>query len=372
MRMIDKDSDGANTFGEYIIQGDVSMRQRAENWRIAIGLQGVDQLANSKYLLETAREQIEGRLNFAGVEKRISDYYKTAEGRALIESRSDEADLVATHIAELLVEDTFTLSPAEYVGVHKRLFSGVLKHAGQYRTHNISKPEWVLDNRSVVYASAQMISDTIIYDFEQEKAFSYKGLSSHEVVKHIAKFISGLWEIHPFYEGNTRTTAVFTIRYLRRFGFAANNDLFQEKSLYFRNALVRAVYESYQYKISPNPVFLERFFDNLLFNGHHKLLNRHCHIYWQEEIPTEIPTKNVALSEKMSEKTAGDVGENTSVSENIISMIIDDNEISANKIARKLNLASRTIERHIEKLKAVGRLRRIGPDKGGHWEVIEQ
>ncbi len=278
-----------SAFSEYIIQGDVSKRVRAENWRIAIGLQGVDNLSTSACLLDAAREQIEGRLNFAEVEKRIAAYYKTEEGRALAEHRADEADLVATHIAELLAEDTFTLNPAEYAGIHKRLFTGVFKHAGTYRTENISKLEWVLDNRSVLYSSAPMISAAIIHDFDREKNFSYQGLSRKQIVSHIADFISGLWEIHPFYEGNTRTTAVFTIRYLRRFGFDAKNDLFKENSLYFRNALVRAVYTSYQYNISSNKIFLERFFENLLFNGHHKLLNRTCHIYWQDGTPQVTP-----------------------------------------------------------------------------------
>ncbi len=343
-----------SAFSEYIIQnGDVSRRVRAENWCIAIGLQGVDNLATSPCLLDVARDQIEGRLDFAEVEKRITAYYKTEEGRALAERRADEADLVATHIAELLAEDTFTLSPAEYAGIHKRLFTGVFKHAGTYRTENISKSEWVLDNRSVLYSSAPMISAAIIHDFDREKNFSYKGLSRTDIVSHIVDFISGLWEIHPFYEGNTRTTAVFTIRYLRKFGFKADNDLFKEHALYFRNALVRAVYSNYQYNIAPDKIFLERFFENLLFNGHHKLLNRHCHIYWQETDESQ------------------NVGVNVGVNEKILEAMKLNPSVRLAQIAEALNLNKRHIERLVSKLKKEGRVQRVGSDKTGHWEVID-
>ena len=258
-------------FNEYIIQNDGSRKQRAENWQIAIGLQDVDRLQNSAYLLDTARQHIEGELDIAAVQQRIEDYYRTTEGRELASQRTDEADIVATRISAILAEKTFAFIPSSYANLHKRLFNGVFKHAGEYRKVNISKREWVLDGESVIYAPYELLRETIEYDFTQERNFSYKGLSPVESVKHIAKFISGLWQIHPFMEGNTRTTAVFTILYLRQFGFQVNNEPFRDHSWYFRNSLVRANFNDYQQGISSTTLFLERFFENLLFDGKNEL-----------------------------------------------------------------------------------------------------
>ena len=196
-------------FNEYIVQNDGSRKQRAENWQIAIGLQDVDRLQNSAYLLDTARQHIEGELDIAAVQQRIEDYYRTTEGRELASQRTDEADIVATRISAILAEKTFAFIPSSYANLHKRLFNGVFKHAGEYRTVNISKREWVLDGESVLYAPYELLRETIEYDFTQERNFSYKDLSAVESVKHIAKFISGLWQIHPFMEGNGRTTRIW-------------------------------------------------------------------------------------------------------------------------------------------------------------------
>ena len=185
-------------FNEYIVQGDGSRKQRAENWQIAIGLQDVDRLQNSAYLLNTARQHIEGELDIAAVQQRIEDYYRTTEGRELASQRTDEADIVATRISAILAEKTFAFIPSSYANLHKRLFNGVFKHAGEYRTVNISKREWVLDGESVIYAPYELLRETIEYDFTQERNFSYMDLSPVESVRHIAKFISGLWQIHPF------------------------------------------------------------------------------------------------------------------------------------------------------------------------------
>lgn len=262
-------------FNEYIVQNDGDLKQRAHNWQIAIGLQDVDRLQTSAYLLETARKHIEGELDIAAVQQRIKEYYCTVEGRELASQRTDEADIVAARISAILAEETFTFIPAFYANLHKRLFSGVFKHAGEYRTVNISKREWVLDGESVLYAPYELLRETLEFDFTQERIFSYSNLSAAESIKHISKFISGLWQIHPFMEGNTRTTAVFTIMYLRQFGFSVNNEPFRDHSWYFRNALVRANFNDYKHGISANTVFLEKFFENLLFNGKNDLKNRH-------------------------------------------------------------------------------------------------
>ena len=175
----------------------------------------------------------------------------------------------------ILAEKTFSFIPAIYANLHKRLFSGVFPHAGEFRKVNISKKEWVLDGESVLYTPCDVLSETLEFDFKEERDFSYANLSAEDAVRHIAKFISGIWQIHPFMEGNTRTTAVFTILYLRMFGFKACNEPFRDHSWYFRNALVRASYSNYSQGISATTVYLERFFENLLFAGKNELKNRY-------------------------------------------------------------------------------------------------
>ena len=190
------------------------------------------------------------------------------------EKGTEEADRVAARITQILSEKTFQFSPAEYRMIHKRLFFGIYDHAGMTRTYNITKKEWVLHGKSVFYASADSINATLEYDFGQEKQFSYKGLSLQESVRHLAKFTSDIWQIHPFCEGNTRTTAVFIVKYLKTFGFHINNDAFAEHSWYFRNALVRANYNDLTRGIHATTEYLEHFFGNLLLGTDYELKNR--------------------------------------------------------------------------------------------------
>ncbi len=343
-------------FDEYIVQGDGSRKQRAENWQIAIGLQDVDRLQNSAYLFDTARQHIEGELDIAAVQQRIEDYYRTAEGRELASQRTDEADIVAARISAVLAEKTFAFIPSSCANLHKRLFRGVFKHAGEYRTVNISKREWVLDGESVLYAPYELLRETIEYDFTQEREFSYKGLSPQDSVKHIAKFISGLWQIHPFMEGNTRTTAVFTILYLRQFGFSVNNEPFRNHSWYFRNALVRANYNNYQQNIASTTVFLERFFDNLLFNGRNELKNRYCHIRWNADAQSQsaIPKcKNCTLEEST-----------------VLQLIESKPQITQVQIAEKIKKSVRTVKSITVSLQQRGLLKREGGKRNGRWLVI--
>ena len=275
-------SDSKHIFDEHIVQGETSRRQRAEHWQIAIGLQDVDKLKPSPYLLDKAKQHVEGKLDLAAAQKRIADNYLTEEGRKLGPDRTDEADIVATRIMKILEEDDFEFIPEEYSWLHGRMFRGVFPHAGLYRTVNISKKEWVLNGESVIYAPAQLLKETLECDFAQERKFSYNGLSPQESVKHICKFIAGLWQIHPFIEGNTRTTAVFAILYLRKLGFQINSEPFMESSWYFRNALVRANYNNSTIGVSSTTVFLEKFFENLVFRAQNELKNRFCHVLWRK------------------------------------------------------------------------------------------
>ena len=259
---------------EYIRQGEAGKAEKSCVWKTAIGLQDVDGLQTSAYLLETAKEHIEGYIDIDTAQKRIDSYYETRTERREEEKGTEEADRVAARITQILSEKTFQFSPAEYRMIHKRLFFGIYYHAGMARTYNITKKEWVLHGKSVFYASADSINATLEYDFGQEKQFSYKGLSLQESVRHLAKFTSDIWQIHPFCEGNTRTTAVFIVKYLKTFGFHINNDAFAEHSWYFRNALVRANYNDLTRGIHATTEYLEHFFGNLLLGTEYELKNR--------------------------------------------------------------------------------------------------
>lgn len=263
---------------EYIRQGEPGQIEKSEAWKTAIGLQAVDGLTTSAYLLDTAKEHIEGKIDIDEAQKRIQNYYEESAERAELESGTREADIVSARIAKLLGENAFQFSPAEWISIHRRLFEGVLAHAGQIRNYNITKKEWVLRGETVIYSSWNSIKETLDYDFSIEKQFSYEGLSLEDTVKHLAKFTSDIWQIHPFGEGNTRATAVFLIKYMRTLGFDVNNDAFEHHSWYFRNALVRANYNDLKNGIHATTRFLEQFFSNLLLETNYELKNRHMHL----------------------------------------------------------------------------------------------
>ena len=258
----------------YNIQGEPERRERGYIWHTAIGLQKTDGLTPSDYLVSIANKNINGEITLEEAHDLIEDYYKVRPPSVTDENRTEEADKVSARITSLLAEKTFTFSPVEYISIHRQLFCGIYRFAGQIRDYNISKNEWVLNGETVYYASAQSIRETLDYDFAQEKAFNYKGLSMPQIAEHIARFISGLWQIHAFGEGNTRATAVFTIKYLRTFGFDVTNDIFAANAWYFRNALVRANYNDFKLGIYATHEYLDKFFSNLLLNEKNELKNR--------------------------------------------------------------------------------------------------
>lgn len=347
-------------FDYYIQQGEPSQREKAEAWAIAIGLQDVDGLKPSQYLLETARRHIEGEINYEETKRLVYSYYETLPANEQ-DSDEEEADKVALHITQVLSERTFTFSPAELANIHRRLFMGVLPHAGKYRDVNITKKEWVLNGDTVLYASCDSISATLDYDFGQEKQFSYKGLNKVTMIAHFSKFISGIWQIHPFREGNTRTTAVFAIKYLRKLGYRVTNEPFADNAKYFHNALVRANYQNYEKGIEETTEFLELFFRNVLLGEQHPLKKRYQH----------IDRKQVASSfgtEKSSEKQQ--IGTEKS-SEKILRIMAEQPTITTAILAKEIGISTRAVDKQIAKLKALGQLQRVGADKGGYWEVIK-
>ena len=270
-------------FDEYIRQGEPEKRERAEAWRVAIGLQAVDGLKTSEYLQETARRNIEGEITIDEARELVKQYYvkKTAHDEG--DEDREEADRVSSNISKLLQTDAFTYSVAGLSAIHRAIFEGVFKHAGRFRDYDISKKEWVLQGDSVLYGRWQDLRMAIEYDLEQERQFDYTPLDKDQMVEHLAKFVAGLWQIHPFGKGNTRTTAIFAIKYLRSQGFSVNNDLFERHSWYFRNALVRANYRNLQKGINYEPLFLVRFFRNLLLGENNTLKNRYMMIDGPEE-----------------------------------------------------------------------------------------
>ena len=339
-------------FDEYLRQGEPNKAEKAKVWKTAIGLQQVDGLKPSDYLIETAKQNIEGDITIEEVKKRIESYYQQHPTKT-DEDRTEEADKVSARIAEMLSEQTFTFSPAEYLTIHRRLFKGIYKFAGKIRDYNLTKKEWVLNGETVLYASADSLRATLEYDFEQERKFNYKGLGEQEIIEHIAHFMSNLWQIHIFGEGNTRTTAIFLIKYLRKLGFKnVNNDLFADHSWYFRNALVRANYEDLSRGIYRTEKFLIRFLSNLLLKGNLSLKNREMHILADTVNDTVKP-------------------QNDTVNDTVFSLIQQDNKITAKEISERKTMSLCTVILKIKELRENGKIERIGSDKTGHWKIIE-
>lgn len=300
------------SFDEYLRQGEPSQKESAENWKTAIGLQAVDGLQPSAYLIDVAKRNIEGEISLDETRKLIDSYYQSKTVRTPKDEDEEEADKVSANIAKILASKTFAFNTNGYVSLHRRIFEGVFKHAGEIRQYDISKKEWVLEGNSVNYLNWEDLRRALDWDIEQEKNFSYKGLTDDEKIEHITKFISGIWQIHAFREGNTRTTAIFTIQYLRSLGYEVNNEMFAKHSWYFRNALVRANYRNIQKGIDYSPIYLVRFFRNLLLKDSWVLKNRYLHIRptdeWKEQprigtpqVPRKLSSSTPQVPHKFSQ-----------------------------------------------------------------------
>lgn len=355
---------------EYIRQGEPEQIEKSEAWQTAIGLQDVDGLKTSAYLLDTAKEHIEGKINIEEAQKRIQSYYEERGIRTEVEEETKEADIVSARIAKLLGEKTFQFSPAEWLSIHRRLFEGVFEHAGQIRTYNITKKEWVLKGETVIYSSYNSIKETLDYDFAMEKQFSYEGMSLTESMKHLAKFTSDIWQIHPFCEGNTRATAVFVIKYMKSFGFNVNNNAFENHSWYFRNALVRANYNDLKNGVHATTKFLEYFFSNLLLGTKYELKNRHMHVDYVEQAgEEEIQSANTGILKCQNGTLDGDL-KITLIELAILKCITDNPEITQIELAQKTGKSVRTIKREMTGMKEKGVIRRINGKRNGKWEVL--
>lgn len=402
-------------FEEYIRNSEPAQKEKTYAWSTAIGLQQVDGLTPSKYLFETAKRNIDGEISIAEATSIIDSYYESKTDRAGDDERTEEADKVSSRIAQILSEKSFNFSPSYLIALHGRLFEGIFKFAGKIRDYDISKKEWVLDGDSVMYGAAFELKAALDYDFDQERLFSYKNLTLEEITKHITFFVSRLWQIHAFGEGNTRTTAVFTIKYLRSLGFNADNSIFAQNSWYFRNALVRANYNNLQKGIHENPEFLEKFFRNLLLGEHNELKNRFLHIRAKDFLEIKENDKKVtvnygkitATTKTFAQKTETVTVNNENVTRNtkkvtvnsenitvndknvtqnaknvtvkltqtqkdILNLIKENSCITQNEIASKLNIARETVNRNMKKLQEKKIVQRLGADKNGIWKILEE
>ena len=350
---MDKKKDWNLELSEYIKQGEPNRVEKTKTWETAIGLQDVDGLKPSKYLIQTAKEHIEGTIDIEEAKTRIDEYYEVQGSRKNFEKESEEADKVAVRITEILSEKAFNFSPTELLNIHKRLFKGIFDGSGIYRNYNFTKKEWVLNGDTVIYASFDTIKETLEYDFEQEKNFSYKGLSLDESIKHLCRFTSNIWQVHPFCEGNTRTTAVFLIKYLRTFGFNINDEVFAENSWYFRNSLVRANYKNFEKNVFEDTSFLEKFFYNLLTNANYELKNRYTHIdNIQSANENDLKGNNYTLEEQA-----------------IINILKINPATTQEEISRQINKSVRTVKTYMAEMQEKGIIERKNGKKNGEWIV---
>lgn len=307
-----------------------------------IGLQDVDHLKNSSYFLQESERYLKGEISLDELDDIVNSYYKS---KPAVEDRSEEADKISIRIARIIAEDSFTFTVGQLLSIHRILFEGILDHPGQLRTYNFSKKEWVLDGASVIYGDYRELEATLQYDFDIEKRFNYSKLSMDEIVEHLAIFIANLWQIHAFEEGNTRTTAVFTIKYLRSLGFDVTNDTFAKNAWYFRNSLVRANYTNLQKGIHEDRTYLIKFLRNLLLNENNRLENKELHV--------------VPLSSTLDETKEA----------RLLRLLKGNPTLRTDELAMELGVSLRTIKSIIAALKKDGKLERIGGKKYGRWEV---
>ena len=359
---------------EYIRQGEPQQRERSEAWKVAIGLQQVDRLQTSDYLLDTAKRHIEGDISIGEAKQLIDSYYQSASGRKDIESdRTEEADKVAARITELIEEKTFSFTPAQLISIHRRLFEGIYKLAGRIRDYNITKNEWVLGGKTVFYASYDTISETLDYDMGQERQFDYSNMNIDEAIRHLTRFCANLWQIHAFCEGNTRTTAVFMIKYLRALGFNVVNDVFAENSWYFRNALVRANYSDLTQGVTDTTIYLERFFRSMLLGEEHDLRNRIMHVDWGkvDGETTHQSAKQEVKSAKIGEELSPKC-KNCTLEEVAVLRIVQKNRYATQKeIAAEIGKSERTVKTITVALQDKQILKRVNGKRNGYWEIAE-
>ena len=380
-------------FDKYYEAPEPGRRERAYAWATAIGLQDVDGLKPSKYLIATAKRHIEGEISQEDARRLVDEYYETKLGHDEPED-AEEADKVSARMISIINTPGFRLSPEYYLGLHKQIFNGVFPHAGKIRDVELTKREWVLNWDTVEYELSCMIEKSLEYDFDNEKKFKYKGLSEDAFIEHFASFISGIWQIHPFREGNTRTVALFAIKYLKSMRHEVTNDLFAEKSWYFRNALVRANYSNFKLNVDKTQLPLEEFFKVLIYGDEIELHNRFLRIGQEHGTTTAKAISDLHRHDDDVNDVVNrpDVGKNrrndgindginpsddgindgikytlTETEEKAVKAILRDSHITATVLSGVLSVKKRQAERIIASLKKKAGLKRRGARKNGEW-----
>ena len=320
-----------NNFNKYIIES-------------GIGLQDVDQLKISSYFLNETNRYIKGEISLEELDSIITSYY---ESKPESNSRTEEADKISIRIAKIISENSFSFTVGQLLTIHKILFDGLLKCPGELRRVNLSKKEWILDGDSVIYGDFRELEKTLRYDLELEKKFIYKGLSIDEIIEHLAIFIANLRQIHPFIEGNTRTIAVFFIKYLRSLGFNVTNDTFIKNSWYFRNSLVRANYNNISKGIFEDRVYLIKFLRNLLLGESNILLNRDLHI------------SNITLEKSKNSKDSL-----------ILKAIKENPNITTKELSKEIGVSIRTIKNILKLMKDNNKIKRVNGKRYGYWDIL--
>ncbi|MBQ5320947.1 MAG: Fic family protein [Oscillospiraceae bacterium] len=343
-------------FEEYLREKEPQKKEKGYAWHTAIGLQAVDGLNTSEYLIETAKKNIDGDITFEEANNLIHSYYKENIAHTTTD-RTEEADKVSVRIAQLLSERSFVFSPAQYISIHSQLFNGIYKHAGKIRDYNITKSEWVLQGDTVMYGGALDLRATLDYDFSVEKEFSYKNLSMNEIIKHLAVFVAHLWQIHVFSEGNTRATAVFFIKYLRTLGFDVTNDIFAENAWYFRNALVRANYTNLKKGVHETTEYLELFLRNLLLGEDNPLKNRDMHI------------SGALSSPKCQGENINGTLDVTFDEMQVLNLLKENGKLTQKNIGELIGKSDRTVKRITASLEEKKYIERVNGKRFGYWKV---
>ena len=356
-------------FSGYFEAKEPGRRERADAWATAIGLQKVDGLSTSRFLVETAKAHIEGRITQAQARRRIRDYYAAKDETTRPDPESEEPDKVAERVVAVINDGGFAFTPEYFISIHRKLFSGILSSAGKLRTVNIHKHEWVLKEASVTYGDKSTLKQSLVRDFADEREFDYGGKPPAKIIPHFARFIAQIWQVHPFGEGNTRTTAVFAIKYLRSLGYRASNNMFKENSWYFRNALVRANYADYAQGVKRDWGYLEKFFRNLLLNESHELKSRYLLIGLSAtDVRHMVQSSPVQALEGGQKKVVRKGGQKTR--ERLIELLTLQPHLTREGLSAALGICPSAVQKHLVKLRMDNRIQRIGPDKGGHWEVL--
>lgn len=348
-------------FDEYIVHGEPGQKEKADAWQTAIGLQDVDGLKVSSYLLDTARQHIEGDITIDEARERIKTYYETKSGHDAVD---EEGDKVSANMTKIIMEPSFAFSLLGLTSIHKRIFEDCFKFAGQLRTVELSKKEWVLGGEaSVSYQPSIDLRTAIEYDLTKEKEYDYSNKPVPDVIQHLARFTADLWQIHPFREGNTRTTAVFLIKYLRSMGIPATNDMFKEHSWYFRNSLVRASYKGLN--ISPTTEFIERFLRNLILGENNVLRNRDMLV--GESLPQ--PSVQSATDDSPKSKFCTF---NCTLEETAILRCIESNpKMTQKEMALSIRKSERTVKTITSALVEKGIIIRLNGRRNGWWKIKE-